>query len=119
MHEPNRKTTVLVADDEEFFALGVKTGLEAIPTANLRVDIVYQVIEQVFDKIRESSFDVLILDLDWHDEQNAGLEAIPRIKDIKPNLPIIVISGYPKLVTQARKQGVEIARVLQNSHNIL
>jgi DNA-binding NarL/FixJ family response regulator len=101
---------VLIADDEEFFALGAKTALESASFADLSVKVEYQVIEKILHKNKLDNFDVLILDLDWHGEQEAGLQAIPKLKTIKPDLRIIAISNFPNLVSEARKVGAEIAR---------
>ena len=47
---------------------------------------------QILAEIAEGSFDLLITDLKM--DSMSGLEALPIIRQKKPNMPIIVVSGY-------------------------
>ncbi|HKI81771.1 MAG TPA: response regulator [Pseudodesulfovibrio sp.] len=48
--------------------------------------------QQAIDLVRESEFDVVILDV-MMPEMN-GLETLRRIKAIKPELPVIILTGH-------------------------
>ncbi len=104
---------VLIADDEELFALGVKTALESYPAVALDVVTVTETIDDVIEKVREVDVDILFLDLDWFGEKTAGEEVIRNILAIKPNLRIIAISAYPALIQPAREAGARKSRTKQ------
>ncbi len=104
---------VMIADDEELFALGVKTALESYPEVALDVITVTETIDDVIEKVRDVEVDILFLDLDWFGEKIAGEDVIRKIRDIKSQLPIIAISAYPNLVKPARDAGASKARTKQ------
>ncbi len=104
---------VIIADDEELFATGVKAALESYPNVALKVRTITETVDAVFDAIRAFDADILFLDLDWFGEKTAGAEIIGRILNIKPLLPIVAISAYPALVQPARKAGAREARIKQ------
>lgn len=80
-------SSILVADDDEFIR---KLLREELTRENYQVETVESGSAAV-RKILRQSFDVLILDI--HMAGISGLETIPMIKKIRPNLPIIVITG--------------------------
>ena len=62
---------------------------------------------QVLAEITESSFDLLITDLKL--EAMSALEVLPVIRQKRPNLPIIVVSGhYMNLVEDFHKKGFNV-----------
>lgn len=107
--DSSEKTNVLVADDEEFVAAGMRIILETSPIANFEVELEYELIERIFPRIQANAFDMLILDLDWYGDQAAGIQAISDLKITAPSMRIVAISNFPKLVNQARKARVDIA----------
>jgi DNA-binding NtrC family response regulator len=92
---------ILIVDDEEgirsvladlFDGLGYKTSLEAQGKAGL-------------DKALSDDYDLVILDLSLPGVD--GLELLRALKEAKPDLPVIIITGYAsmKSALQAMKLG--------------
>ncbi len=57
------------------------------------------------ERIRETDFDILLVDLSLPDAQ--GLEAVTRVREAAPNLPLIVLTGLDDATAaaEAKKQG--------------
>ena len=48
--------------------------------------------QEAIDRVRENTFDVVILDVMM--PEMSGLETLRRIKAIKPDLPVIILTGH-------------------------
>jgi DNA-binding NarL/FixJ family response regulator len=111
VNSDGRLTRILIADDDEFVAKGMKLALDGADLPReLSVEIEYELIETVAQRIQSGDFDVLILDIDWYGDQEAGLHAIQSLKVKTPDLRVVAISGYAHLVSKARVAGADIAR---------
>jgi len=93
--------TVLIVDDESsiVFSLG-----EALSDANYRV-ITAATGEKAVREAKESSPDIVLLDMKLPDID--GLKVLKQIKEINPDLPVIMMSAYADVPTaiQATKNG--------------
>ena len=85
-------TRILIADDHSVVRAGIRQILsEGIMHAEItEVADVPALIHQIM----ATTFDLLICDISMPGK--TGLEAIPQIKEIQPNLPIIMISIHPE-----------------------
>ncbi len=97
-----KMSSVLIAEDDEYIGklLGkmlIKEGYE--------VDIVESGSEAI-KGVSTKPFDVLVLDI--HIPGINGIDAIPLIKRINSNIPVIIITADHSPVTEqkARKQGI-------------
>jgi signal transduction histidine kinase/DNA-binding NarL/FixJ family response regulator len=57
--------------------------------------------------LQESAFDIVLLDLSLPDSQ--GIATLARVKDTRPNVPIVVLTGYDddSIATKALRQGAQ------------
>lgn len=85
--------TILVADDDA----GIRTVLnQALSRAGYQVRLTSSVI-MLFRWVSEGQGDVVVSDVIMPDENL--FDMLPRIKKIRPNLPIIVMSAQNTLLT--------------------
>ncbi|GER08117.1 nitrogen assimilation regulatory protein [Iodidimonas muriae] len=90
MHEPIR---VLVADDDRAIRLVVKQSLEACGcTVTLAENST-----QLWEHVLAAGFDVLVSDVLMPDGN--GLDLLPKIRDLHPQMPVIVMSAQNTLMT--------------------
>jgi len=62
--------------------------------------------EEALDLINRGDFDVVLLDIIL--QGMSGLEVLKKIKDIKPNLPVVMITGFgydEELIAKSRELG--------------
>ncbi len=78
---------VLLIDDEEEFA---QTLAERLKLRGFRAEAASQV-EEALGMIEEAEWDVVVLDMVL--DTQSGLEVLKRIKTIRPELPVILLSG--------------------------
>jgi DNA-binding NarL/FixJ family response regulator len=97
--------TVLLADD----TLIAREGWKKILMTEPDIDVVGEVIvaQEALHKVRELQPDVLLMDLKWFDDENAGVSAIAQIKREAPDTKVVAITAYTDLVPGARKAGAE------------
>ncbi len=79
----------LIADDHPIMREGLKLFLVCA------LDIVVDEVEdgfQAVEYVREKDLDVLILDISMPGMD--GLETLKAVKDIKPELPVLILSAY-------------------------
>ena len=96
-----RKGTILIIDDDPFFA---KMKKEVLEEAGYRTDFALNA-ETGLEKLRSQSVEVVILDLNLAGQ--SGLDIIPRIKTIDPTIIIVMLTGQGTIHTavQAVKSG--------------
>ncbi len=99
------KIRVLVAEDTEIGRRGLRDIFETSNDINLVGDT--DSVHSVNRLIQELSPDVLLMDLKWYDDENAGWVKIKEIKKGIPNLKIIAITAHPNLITDAWKAGAD------------
>ncbi len=83
------KANILVVDDEEVVRLLFKETLEELGHAVMVAGNGFEGLELV----KQRDFDLVFLDLKM--PEMVGDELFGRIKEIKPRLPVTIISGYP------------------------
>ncbi len=82
---------IILVDDHPIVHIGLKQILSDIDDIKI-VDEVSSG-SQLMNKIHKD-FDVIILDISLPD--TSGLDLLSRIKSIKPNIPVLVLSMYPE-----------------------
>lgn len=83
---------ILIADDHTI----VREGLKQIVT-NIHDIVVTDEASsghEVLDKVLKNDYDVIVLDIMMPDIN--GLDVLKRIKGLKPELPILILSMYPE-----------------------
>ncbi len=102
---------ILLADDQAVVRAGLKGLLQIEDDFEITGEA--KNIQEVKDRLAtRPDTDVLILDLKWHENSNAGIEAITEIRAKQAptsNLRIIVITNYSDLLADAEKAGADIA----------
>jgi CheY-like chemotaxis protein len=86
-----RETNVLVVDDEKTVCNSCR---KILTQAGYRVEVASSG-EEAIDKIKGNGFDVVITD--WKMPKMDGLEVTRRVKQEKPEMTVIVITGYPSV----------------------
>jgi len=94
---------VLVVDDH----IIVRQGLRMIMDEEPDMEVAGEAgsVEELMEKIRKSEMDVVLLDISLPDR--SGLEALKDIKDVRPELPVLVLSMHPEdqYASRALKKG--------------
>ncbi len=86
--------SVLLADDDRGFCSSLSDVLES---AHHRVDVVHSGNEALTACAEQRSYDVLLLDVNLPDL--SGLELIPQIEELLPELEILVITGHASMAS--------------------
>ena len=96
----------MVVDDDKNFCANMK---DILSDKDYRVSVTYDV-NTAIEKVCEESFDVITLDIKLPPLN--GLEIYLSIRDIRPNVVIIMITGYlqemGKLVEQTLQKGARV-----------
>jgi DNA-binding NarL/FixJ family response regulator len=98
---------VMIADDTDI----VREGMRRILAAEKDLEIVGEgaTIYETIQKVHELRPDVLLLDLKWFADKDAGIEAIKRLTSEVPETKIVAITIYPHLIERARNAGALVA----------
>ena len=96
------KARILICDDEQ----GVRESLKLILGGDYSLEFATNG-EEAITSLKSRDADLLILDIKM--PKLNGLEALRRIKKIKPHIRILIISGYESIdvAAQALKLGAE------------
>ena len=81
---------ILIADDHTLVREGFKQILSDLP--DMAVTDEASNGKEVLDKIRESDFDVVLLDISMPGQ--SGLDILKQIKLLRPRLPVLILSMY-------------------------
>lgn len=83
---------ILIADDHAIF----REGLKQIISSSVDMTVVDEAdnSQDLLSKIQHKDYDVVILDISMPGRN--GLDALVEIKNIKPNLPVLVMSMHPE-----------------------
>ena len=81
---------ILIVDDHPVFRQGLVQILNE--EGNMNVKSEASNVKELFKAIGKDSFDLVVLDITMPDGN--GLEALKRIKKIKPSLPVLVLSVH-------------------------
>ncbi len=83
---------ILVADDHAIVREGLKQILDE--TSDLHVAGEAANGQEVFENIWKNEYDVVMLDISM--PGRSGLEVLKQIRDIRPELPVLVLSIHPE-----------------------
>lgn len=83
---------VLIVDDHTIVRKGIKQLLEDTP--DIRVSGEAEHTAEMLRKIHHHHFDVVVLDISL--PGRSGVEALKQLKNIKPDLPVLILSMYPE-----------------------
>jgi two-component system invasion response regulator UvrY len=83
---------ILIADDHPIVRMGLKQVVG--DTANVRVVDEAGTGEEVLSKVSANKYDVILLDVTLPDM--SGLDVLKRIKQMKPNMPVLILSIHPE-----------------------
>jgi len=83
---------VLVADDHPVVRLGIKQMMADVPYVSVAGEAGSSA--EVLKKVEEESWDVVLLDMAM--PGRSGIETLKRIKDIRPKLPVLILSMHPE-----------------------
>ena len=103
----NKVTRVLIADDQ----LAERQGIARVLSSAEDIEVIGQVgeIDLVVDEIRRTRPDVVLMDLKWNEDEEAGIKATAQIKQLLPGIRVIAISVYDHLIPEALKAGADAA----------
>jgi DNA-binding NarL/FixJ family response regulator len=98
-----KKIRVVIADDHIYAA----EGLEKIVSEAEDMDCVGSTTEllELPALVKHKSPDVLVLDIAWLGDKQAGIHILPDIHKIQPKLPVVMVTVYPELIEPARQAG--------------
>jgi two-component system, NarL family, invasion response regulator UvrY len=83
---------ILIADDHPIVRMGLKQVVAE--TANVRVVDEAGTGEEILSKVSANDYDVILLDIALPD--TSGLDVLKRIKQMKPNIPVLMLSIHPE-----------------------
>ncbi|MDQ7788360.1 MAG: response regulator transcription factor [Thermodesulfovibrionales bacterium] len=83
---------ILIADDHPMFREGLRRILAGCPDINVADEASNG--QEVFEKVWNNEYDIVLLDIAM--PGTPGLEVLKRLKNEKPQLPVLVLSMYPE-----------------------
>jgi DNA-binding NarL/FixJ family response regulator len=98
-----KRIRVAYADDQIYILEGLCKILQE--TIDMEDAGRTQKLSELLSMVLKTDPDILILDLEWQGDLEAGIRLMPEILQYKPNLPIIALTAHPQLHDQARKAG--------------
>ena len=110
---PTQSISVLVADDDEDQRALLEGILSAADWADYHVTSVPDG-RSALGALRERVFDVALLDLSMPGLD--GRETLLEIRNLRPELPVVVASGFGESVTAVRFPSAEIASFVRKPY---
>lgn len=114
-----RKSNILVVDDDH----DVLTAISLLLKKEVREVVTEKNPEQLTGLLRKQSFDLILLDMNFNATINTGNEGIywlKRIRDVKPDASVIMITAYADidLAVRSLKEGASdfIVKPWNNQH---
>ena len=92
MKENTMKKTLLICDDEE----GIRESLKLIFEKEYELLFATNGFEAI-DRVKKNAIDIVIMDIKM--PRMDGIETMRKLKEIKPDLKILVTSGYKSVET--------------------
>jgi DNA-binding NarL/FixJ family response regulator len=83
---------VLIADDHAI----VRKGLKQIVSETSDITVADEASDgaEVLDKVKNNDYDVIVLDVSM--PVRSGLEVLQQLRQLKPGLPVIILSMHPE-----------------------
>jgi signal transduction histidine kinase len=116
------KTRVLLIEDNQGDAGLVRFALRAESGGDYSFSAAHVLrLEDALSSLEEKSFDLVLLDLSLPDAQ--GLDALARIRDVAPDLPIVIITGLndESIAVEAVRRGAQdyLVKGQADSHAVI
>lgn len=83
---------ILVADDHAIFREGLKQVIDTTVDMNVVDEAANG--QEVLTKIQKNDYDIVILDISMPGRN--GLDVLVEIKNIRPKLPVLIMSAHPE-----------------------
>lgn len=83
---------ILIADDHPIVRMGIKQMIADFSDIVVAGEAGSS--DEVLHLIRKEDWDAVVLDISM--PGRSGIETLKRIKDIKPDLPVLILSMYPE-----------------------
>jgi|DewCreStandDraft_5_1066085.scaffolds.fasta_scaffold01413_3 DNA-binding NarL/FixJ family response regulator len=103
----NDVITVLIADDTLIAREGLKSILEGV--RGIQVIGEASSAQEAVQLALERQPDVVLMDLLWHGDDTAGIEATRQITRNRPETKVLLVTVYPQLISKAREAGATAA----------
>lgn len=99
---------VLVADDDPMILAGLRLTLDQYRD----IELVRQIdnANNTISTLIETRADILVMDLRWYGDEQAGIDQIKRVRNEVPDVKIIAITAYQYLLEDAKLAGAHIGR---------
>lgn len=98
---------ILVADDTEIGRKGLITLLSTTDDMKVIGEATTQL--EPVRMVRELEPDIVLMDLSWFGNPEAGTTAIRQIRATAPQTKIVAITAYPQLLGDAQRAGADAA----------
>jgi len=103
----NDVITVLIADDTLIARKGLRSILEDV--RGIQVIGEASSAQEAVQLAQEYRPNVVLMDLRWHGDDTAGVEATRQIAHNTPECKVLVVTVFPELITKAREAGATAA----------
>ncbi len=103
----NDVITVLIADDTLIAREGLKSILEGV--RGLQVIAEASSAQEAVQLAQERRPNIVLMDLLWHGDDTAGVEATRQITRNVPESKVLLVTVYPQLIAKAREAGATAA----------
>ncbi len=97
------KITLAIADDQDIILEGMQHIMGSQP--DIEIVAASSVLPEAENFVRTRRPDVLLLDIKWHGDEQAGIDAIKRLRKDAPETRIVAITVYEHLVRDAKQAG--------------
>src|SRR5262245_21634337 len=105
--EPAEPLRVFVADDLPLTAAGFQSVLAASPA--VQVIEVCSSLEHVVPEATRHKPDIVLLDLHWYGDYEAGIKLIPQLRTALRDTGLLAYTAFELLVPKARRAGAHVA----------